>query len=164
MQFRPPPPPQVRGVSPARQSPRSDRDCPLHTARDRCLWHAGGTVGENEDARTRRRRLLARQRVRPVLGDHHLVGKSPEGSRQSCGETRTPRQPSPRSEVRGAVGAATCGSDERSITAPGRCCPPFASRLRTQRGPGGCPVPSGRGRLRRSGPPRPEAGAAGRAR
>jgi hypothetical protein len=29
------------------------------------------------------------QRVRPVLGDHCLVDKSPEGSRQSAGETRT---------------------------------------------------------------------------
>jgi hypothetical protein len=29
------------------------------------------------------------QRVSPVLGDHCLMGKSPEGSRQSGGETRT---------------------------------------------------------------------------
>ncbi len=29
------------------------------------------------------------QRVRPVLGEHPLVGKSPEGSRQLAGETRT---------------------------------------------------------------------------
>jgi hypothetical protein len=29
------------------------------------------------------------RRVRPVLGDHRLVGKSPEGSRQLGGETRT---------------------------------------------------------------------------
>ena len=29
-----------------------DRDCPLDTARTRCLWHAGGTAGEHDDART----------------------------------------------------------------------------------------------------------------
>jgi hypothetical protein len=30
----------------------NDRDCPLDTARDRCLWLAGGTAGENDEART----------------------------------------------------------------------------------------------------------------
>jgi hypothetical protein len=49
MQFRPPPLPQVRAPAPAHRSPSSDRDCPLRTARDRCLWHAGGTAGENDD-------------------------------------------------------------------------------------------------------------------
>jgi hypothetical protein len=29
------------------------------------------------------------RRVRPVLGDHRVVGKSPEGSRQPGAETRT---------------------------------------------------------------------------
>jgi hypothetical protein len=29
--------------------PSSDRDCPLGTAGDRCLWHAGGTAGEHDD-------------------------------------------------------------------------------------------------------------------
>jgi hypothetical protein len=43
MQFRPSPPPEVRDVRPAQRSSPSDRDCPLDTARDRCLWHVGGT-------------------------------------------------------------------------------------------------------------------------
>jgi hypothetical protein len=60
MQFRPPPPPQVRAVHPAQRPPSSDRDCPLDTAGDRCLWHAGGTAGENDAARSWRRRLRAR--------------------------------------------------------------------------------------------------------
>src|SRR5829696_1053289 len=35
---------------PAQRPPSIDRDCPLDTARDRCLWHAGGTAGEDDDA------------------------------------------------------------------------------------------------------------------
>ena len=42
---------------PASRPSRSDRECPLHTARDRCLWHVGGTASENEMAPTWRRRL-----------------------------------------------------------------------------------------------------------
>jgi hypothetical protein len=45
------------------------------------------------------------------------------------------------------LGAVTCGSDNRSVSAPDRCCPWFTSRLRTQHGPTGLPVPPGRGRL-----------------
>jgi hypothetical protein len=47
--------------------PRSDRDYPLYTAGARCLWHVGGTAGENDDARTWRQRLPARPEgeVRP---------------------------------------------------------------------------------------------------
>jgi hypothetical protein len=41
------------------------------------------------------------RRVRPVLGDHRLVGKSLEGLRQRGGKTRTPLRPSPSYEVRG---------------------------------------------------------------
>jgi hypothetical protein len=43
MQFRPAPLPLVRGVQPAQRPSWSDRGCPLDTAGDRCLWHAGGT-------------------------------------------------------------------------------------------------------------------------
>jgi hypothetical protein len=50
-------PPQVRAPAPAHQSPSSDRDCPLDTAGDRCLWHAGGTAGENHDRSTGARPL-----------------------------------------------------------------------------------------------------------
>jgi hypothetical protein len=57
MQFRAPPPPQVSGVRPCPAAFPSDRDYPPDTAGDRSLWHAGGTAGENDDARTRRRRL-----------------------------------------------------------------------------------------------------------
>jgi hypothetical protein len=78
---------------------------------------------------------------------------------QKCAEWGDSNSTSPFSSIRGqgAVGGATCGSDERLVTAPARCCPPFTCRLRTQRGPTGVPVPvpSGRGRLRRSGPSRP---------
>jgi hypothetical protein len=75
---------------PAQRSSSSDRECPLDTAGDRCLWHVGGTAGENDGARTWPLRLQLDCSVRPVLGDHRLVGKSPEGSRQPGGETRTP--------------------------------------------------------------------------
>jgi hypothetical protein len=43
---------QVRDRRPAQRPPSSDRDCPLDTASDRCLWHAGGTAGENDDRST----------------------------------------------------------------------------------------------------------------
>jgi hypothetical protein len=89
MQFRAPPPPQVRDRRPAQRPPSSDRDCPLDTAGDRCLWHAGGTAGENVDASTERLLLPLSQAVRPVLGDHRLVGKSPEGSRQPGGDSNS---------------------------------------------------------------------------
>ena len=82
MQCRPPPPPQVRDVRPVERPPPVDRDCPLHTAGDRCLWHAGGTAGENGDAAHLAATAPVGQRVRPVLGDYRLVGKSLEGSRQ----------------------------------------------------------------------------------
>jgi len=39
-------------VRPAQRPFPSDREYPLHTAGDRCLWHAGGTAGENNDAPT----------------------------------------------------------------------------------------------------------------
>jgi hypothetical protein len=47
MQFRPSPPPQVSGERPAQRSSPSDRECPLDTIGDRCLWHVGGTAGED---------------------------------------------------------------------------------------------------------------------
>jgi hypothetical protein len=50
MQFRPARPPQVSGVRPALRPSPSDRGCPLDTARARCLWHAGGTAGEDDRA------------------------------------------------------------------------------------------------------------------
>jgi hypothetical protein len=53
-------PPQVRDRRPAQRPPSSDRDCPLDTAGDRCLWHAGGTAGENNAAPHLARRLPTR--------------------------------------------------------------------------------------------------------
>ena len=38
-----------RDGRPGQRPSLSDRDCPLRTAGDRCLWHAGGTAGENND-------------------------------------------------------------------------------------------------------------------
>jgi hypothetical protein len=54
--------------------------------------------------------------VRPVFGDHRLVGKSPEGSRQLGGETRTPAA---------AVVASVAVPTEREPPAESwdRCCP-----------------------------------------
>jgi hypothetical protein len=75
MQFRPPPPPQVREPEPSATVVSSDRGCPLDTAGDRCLWHAGGTAGENDEGRTWPRRPRLDCWVRPVRGDHCLVGK-----------------------------------------------------------------------------------------
>jgi hypothetical protein len=82
--------PQVRGGCPPHWPPPFDRECPPDTARDRYLWHAGGTADENDDARASRYGSQLGWRVRPVLGDHRLVGKRPKGSRQPGWETRTP--------------------------------------------------------------------------
>jgi hypothetical protein len=61
----------------------------------------GGTAGENDMVGPRRRQLQAGPGRGPSWGDHRLVGKSAEGSRQPGGETRTPlRLPAP-PEVRG---------------------------------------------------------------
>jgi hypothetical protein len=92
MQFRPPPPPQIREVRPAHRPPRNDRGCPLRTARDRCLWHAGGTAGENDHLTRGGDGSQLVQRLRPVLGDHRLVGKPRMRRGSSCGPvwSRTP--------------------------------------------------------------------------
>jgi hypothetical protein len=69
MQFRAAQVVQVSGMWPASRLSRSDRECPLHTARDRCLWHVGGTP-----ARTTISRLTATAPARPQgearPGDH----------------------------------------------------------------------------------------------
>jgi hypothetical protein len=100
MQFRTAPPPQVRSERPAQRPSASDRDCPLDTARARCLWHAGGTADEND----------------------HLA-RGGDGS-------QLVRRVRPSSVTTVSWASRECG----------------AAAL---------PVPSGRGRLRRSGPPRP---------
>jgi hypothetical protein len=57
------------------------RGCPLGTAQDRCEWHASGTAAD--PGIWLRRYFYLDRRVRPVLGGHRLMGKSPKGSRQS---------------------------------------------------------------------------------
>jgi hypothetical protein len=54
----------------------------------------------------------------------------------------------------GCAGGLTCGSFVPAVTARARCSPLSAGSVCTHRVPAG-PVPSGRGRLRCSGPPRP---------
>jgi hypothetical protein len=44
MQFRPAPEPEVRAACAVQRACWSDRDCPLETAGDRCLWHTDGTA------------------------------------------------------------------------------------------------------------------------
>jgi hypothetical protein len=69
--------------APVQRPPRSDRDCPVDTDGDRCLWHAGGAAvrtmwlapgGEGSP--------LAGQ-VRLVPGDDGLVGKPGSGAAAS---------------------------------------------------------------------------------
>jgi len=62
MQFRAAAFPQVRRGRPPHRPPPSDRGWPLDTSRNRCLWHAGGTAGENGDACAWQRRLPAQPR------------------------------------------------------------------------------------------------------
>jgi len=58
---------------------RSDRDDPLDTAGDRCLLHAGGTAGEDDDDRQVTATAPAVGRVRLVVGDLPPRGQDPEG-------------------------------------------------------------------------------------
>jgi hypothetical protein len=51
----------------------------------------GSSAGENDDASTWRNGSQLNPRVKPVLGDHRLVAKSPEGSRQPDGSSPTYR-------------------------------------------------------------------------
>jgi hypothetical protein len=80
------------------------------------------------------------QRVRPVLGDHRLVGKSPEGSRQPGGATRTLIHLFLRRRS-GRWRPLTCTPCSRQTTATGSWCSmatraasPVAGGLRTYRG------------------------------
>jgi hypothetical protein len=67
---------------------RSDRDCPPDTAGDRCLWHVGGTAGEYEDAPSDGGGSHLNRRVRPVLGDHGLVGTSRMARASRVGDSK----------------------------------------------------------------------------
>ena len=76
MQFRAVSVFQVKRQRPAKRPSPSDRGCPLDTAGDRCLWHAGGTAGEHDSrlsfAWQRRFQLAVGE---SVLGDDFLVDK-----------------------------------------------------------------------------------------
>jgi hypothetical protein len=58
------------------------RSCPLGTGRDRCEWHAGGTADEINPSTRVRRCSQPRPWVRPILGNHCLVGKPLPTARQ----------------------------------------------------------------------------------
>jgi hypothetical protein len=120
MQFRAPPPPQVRDRRPAQRPDSSDRDCPLVTA-------AYGTRVARPASRTRPPPggdgSQIGQRVRPVLGEPPLVGKSPEGlAAAGWGDSNSnsPASPAPGQE---AAGPVTLEFDDRSLTAPVRGLP-----------------------------------------
>ncbi len=83
--------------------------------------------GENEDARTWRRRLPARPEGEAVLGDHRLVGKSPEDSRAAGWGDSNSGPPPGALPGGGGVGGLTCGSLARVVTAGARCAPPSAA-------------------------------------
>jgi hypothetical protein len=84
------PSPAEAGSRPGRDSSGVVRGCPFGTGGDRCEWHACGTAGEDDPPTPWRRWLRLDWRVRAVLGDRRLVGKSPKGSRQLHTGTRLP--------------------------------------------------------------------------
>jgi hypothetical protein len=133
---------QVRSSQPAQRSYRIYRDCPLDIARARCLWHAGGTAGENDVVRTWRRRLPAcpEGNTRPW----RRTASWAEPGRLTAARWGDSNSTAPAFSIRdqGAVSPATCGSCDRLLTARARCCPRFADRPRTQHGP--APVRGGR--------------------
>jgi len=92
---------------------------------------------------------------------HRLVGRA--GGLMAAGwETRTLTRPSAVVPDGGGVGGLT-GSLTPVVTARARWAPLPAGSACSHRVPA-APVPAGRGRLRRSGPPRSGTGSAGRAR
>ena len=131
MQFRAPPPLQVSAVRPAHRPASSDRECPLDTARDRCLWHVGGTAGTNDDAQAWRATAPARPKGEAVLGNHRLAGKSPEGSRQRMGvEFHTSRTRRRLSALARPQGATQSGLRfQSSLTMSGVKSVPFARMM-----------------------------------
>jgi hypothetical protein len=85
---------QVSDQRPAQRPSRSDRDCPLDTAGDRCLWHVGGTAGEYDSCPHVTATAPSCWEGEARLSDYRLGGKSPEGSRQPDTGT-TGRRPAP---------------------------------------------------------------------
>jgi hypothetical protein len=123
------------------------RGCPMGTDQDRCEWHVSGTAGQDDARAPWRRWLHLDWRVRPVFGDHRLVGKRPEGSQQPGGETRTPQRPSPPAEVREPEAERPAGSANIS----NRFCPLLSVVHQSAADPARTatvPVASDRGRIR----------------
>jgi hypothetical protein len=89
------------------------RGCPLGTAQDRCEWHACGTASEDDPRILWRRWLRLDRRVRPVLGDHRLVGKSPEGLAAGGGTVELYRADLPAGGYRAISGRDLRFSDRR---------------------------------------------------
>jgi hypothetical protein len=58
---------------------RSDRDYPLRTAGDRCVWQVDGTAGEDDDDPHVTAMAPAIGRVRLVVGDVTAARQEPEG-------------------------------------------------------------------------------------
>jgi hypothetical protein len=127
---------------------------PPRESRDRCLWHAGGTAEEKTMPHLAATAPQLAQRVRPIRSDHRLVGKGCRPAAAMGLEDSNSTSPVSAMRGQGAVGSATYGFGERLVSTPVPCCPRSAADpARTERGSG----PSGRGRLSRSGPPRPRA-------
>jgi hypothetical protein len=76
MQFRFVPLPQVRSRYSAQPSCGSDRGCPLNTARNRCLWHAGGTPTRTTMLVLAATAPSSPRSVRPIPGDHCMLARA----------------------------------------------------------------------------------------
>jgi hypothetical protein len=116
---------------------RRCRNCPLGSVQDFCEWHASGTAVEDDAEQPVCLRFHPDRRVRPVLGDHHLVGKSLEGSRQPGWGDSNSGPASERLPSHSVVSGLTCGSLAPVVTARARCSPLPAGSACTQRVPVG---------------------------
>ena len=156
---------------PARREPAcARRTWPwTNAARPRC-WRSPGRCRPSSTAPSRRHvGLAARQRrwsswpggpppgVRPVLGDHCIVGRGPEGSRQAGSGDSNSTAPSCVARGQEATGRLSCGFFDPLVTASVHGCPSLPptvadpARTRATTAPAGS-GPLRRGRLRRSGP------------
>jgi hypothetical protein len=71
--------PRSQAVRPAHRPSPSDRGCPLDTVGDRCLWHAGGTAGQNDAFPAGGDGSQFDRRARSVFGDPSPRGQEPGG-------------------------------------------------------------------------------------
>jgi hypothetical protein len=108
------PHPRSEAVRPAHRPATCDRECPLVTAGDRCLWHAGGTrpVGTMWFAPVGEGSPLA-GRVRLSAGDDGLVGKLRSGAASQWPAGITVGRAACSAALGGAHATTTPGSDNR---------------------------------------------------